>query len=79
MGQSSSHTSTSGSENALLDVELEIVSAKDIAAGDYFNIKLESPALRKAISSEHEMIYRHGPNTQYGQLKDGPDLFKLIN
>ncbi|CAH0488101.1 unnamed protein product [Peronospora farinosa] len=40
---------------------------------------LESPALRKAISSEHELIYRHRPNTQYGKLKDGSDLFKLIN
>ncbi|ETN19960.1 hypothetical protein PPTG_03068 [Phytophthora nicotianae INRA-310] len=49
MGQASSTTSAASStpaavsepvpENSMLDVELEIVSAKDIAAGDYFTVK----------------------------------------
>ncbi|OWZ01153.1 C2 domain-containing Hypothetical protein, partial [Phytophthora megakarya] len=47
MGQSSSTASSSSPavesapvpENSVLDVELEIVSAKDIAAGDYFSAK----------------------------------------
>ncbi|OWZ01154.1 C2 domain-containing Hypothetical protein [Phytophthora megakarya] len=39
----------------------------------------ESPVLRKAISTEHEVIYRHGSTTEYGLLKEPSDLFKLIN
>ncbi|CAH0476972.1 unnamed protein product [Peronospora belbahrii] len=40
---------------------------------------VESPALRTAIVTEHAVIYRHGATTQYGQLEDGSDFFKLIN
>ncbi|KAL3670658.1 hypothetical protein V7S43_003848 [Phytophthora oleae] len=39
----------------------------------------ESPALRKAVATEHEIIYRHGGTTQYGTLKESSDFFKLVN
>ncbi|EEY58868.1 C2 domain-containing protein, putative [Phytophthora infestans T30-4] len=39
----------------------------------------ESPVLRKAIATEHEVVYRHAGTTEYGQLKEPSDLFKLVN
>eukprot|EP00644_Phytophthora_capsici_P011731 jgi/Phyca11/509841/fgenesh2_kg.PHYCAscaffold_50_\ len=39
----------------------------------------ESPALRKAVATEHEIIYRHGGTTEYGTLKESSDFFKLVN
>ncbi|GMF09716.1 unnamed protein product [Phytophthora lilii] len=39
----------------------------------------ESPVLRKAISSEHAVIYRHGSTTEYGELKEPSDFFKLVH
>ncbi|KAI9908859.1 hypothetical protein PsorP6_015293 [Peronosclerospora sorghi] len=52
MGQASSspssHATASVPEDSLLDVELEIVSAKDIAAGDYFDMKA---ALKGRVAS----------------------------
>ncbi|CEG48838.1 C2 domain [Plasmopara halstedii] len=39
----------------------------------------ESPVLRKAIATEHEVVYRHASTTQYGLLKESSDFFKLIN
>ncbi|KAG2837394.1 hypothetical protein PC116_g8505 [Phytophthora cactorum] len=39
----------------------------------------ESPVLRKAIATEHEVVYRHAGTTEYGQLKEPSDFFKLVN
>lgn len=39
----------------------------------------ESPVLRKAIATEHEVVYRHASTTQYGLLDNPSDFFKLIN
>ncbi|EGZ08665.1 hypothetical protein PHYSODRAFT_355861 [Phytophthora sojae] len=39
----------------------------------------ESPVLRGAISTEHAVIYGHGSTTEYGELKEPSDFFKLVN
>jgi hypothetical protein len=39
----------------------------------------ESPVLRKAIAAEHAVIYGHGATTEYGQLKEPADFFKLVH
>ncbi|KAG6618988.1 putative C2 domain-containing protein [Phytophthora cinnamomi] len=39
----------------------------------------ESPVLRKAIATEHAVIYKHGSTTEYGQLKEPADFFSLLH
>ncbi|KAH7459551.1 uncharacterized protein KRP23_15111 [Phytophthora ramorum] len=38
-----------------------------------------SPVLRKAIATEHAVIYGHGATAEYGELKEPSDFFKLVH
>ncbi|OWY91315.1 C2 domain-containing Hypothetical protein, partial [Phytophthora megakarya] len=39
----------------------------------------EAPILRKAVASEHAMVYKHDSDTVYGEFKEAADFFNLLH
>jgi hypothetical protein len=39
----------------------------------------EAPVLRKAVATEHAVVYKHDANTVYGELDSSSEFFKLIH